>query len=117
MKILIIVNDPPYGTERLYNAMRLATNLQKRHESVELTVFLLGDAASGAKSGQQTPNGYYNVERMLANVQRKGARILVCGTCMDARGLADTDLIDGATRSSMDVLTDETFHADKVLVF
>lgn len=24
MRTLIIINDPPYGTERLYNGMRLA---------------------------------------------------------------------------------------------
>jgi uncharacterized protein involved in oxidation of intracellular sulfur len=117
MKTLIIINDPPYGTERIYNAMRLATNLLAKHEQVELTVFLMGDAASGAKSGQQTPNGYYNVQRMLANVIRKGARVLVCGTCMDARGLTAGDLIEGSSRSTMDELTEETFNADKVLVF
>jgi uncharacterized protein involved in oxidation of intracellular sulfur len=65
MKILIILNDPPYGTERVYNGLRLAMNLQKEHADVELSVFLIGDAASAAKSGQQTPNGYYNVEQCL----------------------------------------------------
>jgi uncharacterized protein involved in oxidation of intracellular sulfur len=65
MKILLILNDPPYGTELVYNGLRLAMNLQKNHEQVELSVFLMGDAASAAKSGQQTPNGYYNIERML----------------------------------------------------
>ena len=117
MKILIILNDPPYGTERVYNGLRLAMNLQKQHEQVELSVFLLGDAASAAKSGQQTPNGYYNVERQLASVARKGAKVLVCGTCMDARGLTQADLLDGASRSTMDELTQETVDADKVLVF
>ena len=117
MKILIILNDPPYGTERVYNGLRLAMNLQAKHDHVELSVFLLGDAASAAKSGQQTPNGYYNVERMLASVSRKGAKVLVCGTCMDARGLTDPDLVAGATRSTMDELTQATVDADKVLVF
>ncbi len=117
MKILMILNDPPYGTERVYNGLRLAINLQAKHEQVELSVFLLGDAASAAKSGQQTPNGYYNVERMLASVARKGAKVLVCGTCMDARGLTQEDLLDGANRSTMDELTQETVDADKILVF
>ena len=117
MKILIILNDPPYGTERVYNAMRLAMNLQKKNQDVELSVFLMGDAAGAAKSGQQTPNGYYNVERMLASVARKGAAVLVCGTCMDARGLTVPELIEGASRSTMDELTQATVDADKVLVF
>jgi uncharacterized protein involved in oxidation of intracellular sulfur len=117
MKILIILNDPPYGTERVYNGMRLAMNLQKKHEDIELSVFLMGDAASAAKSGQQTPNGYYNVERMLASVARKGAAVMVCGTCMDARGLTAPELVEGASRSTMDEFTQATVDADKVLVF
>lgn len=117
MKILMILNDPPYGTERVYNGLRLAMNLQRRHENVELSVFLLGDAASAAKSGQKTPDGYYNVERMLASVARKGAPVLVCGTCMDTRGLTALELVDGASRSTMDELTQATVDADKVLVF
>ncbi|MBW4077109.1 MAG: hypothetical protein HIU84_01065 [Acidobacteria bacterium] len=117
MKILIVLNDPPYGTERVYNGLRLAMNLQAKHEQVELTVFLMGDAASAAKSGWQTPNGYYNVERMLASVARKGAAVLVCGMCMDARGLTQDDLLEGALRSTMDALTQATVDADKILVF
>jgi len=117
MKILIILNDPPYGTERVYNALRLAMNLQKNHSDIELSVFLLGDAASAAKSGQQTPDGYYNVERMLASVARKGSPVLVCGTCMNVRGLTDLELVVGASRSTMDELAQATVDADKVLVF
>ncbi len=117
MKNLMIINDPPYGTERMYNGLRLATNLLDKHEGTELSIFLMGDAASGAKAGQQTPNGYYNVERMLKNVIRKGGRVLVCGTCMDARALADTDLLEGGVRSTMDELGALTVEADKVLVF
>lgn len=117
MKILMVLNDPPYGTELVYNGLRLATNLTAKHEDVELSLFLMGDAASAAKSGQQTPNGYYNVERMLANVVRKGGTVKVCGTCMDARGLTDAELLEGATRSTMDELTELTYNADKVLVF
>lgn len=117
MKILVILNDPPYGTERVYNGLRLAANLLAKHEGIDLTVFLLGDAASSANSGQQTPNGYYNVERMLASVIGKGGHALVCGTCMDARGLSEADLGAGAQRSTLDELTNLTVEADKVLVF
>ena len=117
MKILMILNDPPYGTERVYNGLRLAIRLLAKHEETEMTLFLLGDAANAAKSGQKTPNGYYNVERMLAGVTLKGGAVKVCGTCMDARGISDAELMEGALRSSMDELTELTFDADKVLVF
>jgi uncharacterized protein involved in oxidation of intracellular sulfur len=113
----MILNDPPYGTERVYNGLRLATNLLAKNEEVVVSVFLLGDSASGAKSGQQTPNGYYNVERMLTSALRKGATVRVCGTCMDARGLTSTELVEGAARSTLDELTELTVNADKVRVF
>jgi len=120
MHILMILNDPPYGTERVYNGLRLAINLlakQAEPGDLALDVFLMGDAASASKAGQQTPNGYYNTEKMLISVLRKGGTVKVCGTCMDARGLAESDLVTGATRSTMDELSALTMATDKVLVF
>jgi uncharacterized protein involved in oxidation of intracellular sulfur len=118
MKTLFILNDPPYGTERCYNALRLAHALAKNEPSVEITVFLMADSVLCAKKGQKTPEGFYNVERMIRRVLLgKSGKVLLCGTCMDARGLADADLVDGATRGTMDELAAETTAADKVLVF
>lgn len=117
MTTLFILNDPPYGTERVYNGLRLAANLQRLDEGHDVVVFLMGDAASAAKAGQKVPEGYYNVNKMLGNVVRRNGRILVCGTCMDARGLTQDDLVPGANRSTLDELTQETLAADKVLVF
>ena len=51
MKILVILNDPPYGTERSYNGLRLAGALSKR-EGVEVRVFLFGDAVGCALGGK-----------------------------------------------------------------
>lgn len=113
---LFILNDAPYGTERSYNALRLATSLAK-NEAETVRVFLMGDAAACARSGQKVPQGYYNAGDMLVIVARKNAEIGVCGTCMDARGLADTDLVEGAKRSTLAQLTEWTACADKVLVF
>lgn len=73
-KTLIILNDPPYGTERSYNGLRLANALSKG-EADEVRVFLLGDAVACAHRGQQTPNGWYNLERMLKGASRHGAAI------------------------------------------
>jgi uncharacterized protein involved in oxidation of intracellular sulfur len=116
MKTLIIVNDPPYGTERCYNALRLANALVKREDQT-VRVFLMGDAAGCAKAGQNLPQGYYNLERMLKLVANKGGEVGVCGTCMDARGLAADELTQGTHRGTLEELTDWTVWADKVLVF
>lgn len=117
MKHLILLNDPPYGTERSYNGLRLAHALAKHDPEAEVTVFLMADAVLCAKSGQKTPDGYYNLERMLRRVLSAGGRVLMCGTCLDARGLAAGEMLDGAARSSMDELAEATLAADKVLVF
>jgi len=114
MKTLFIINDPPYGTERLYNGLRLAHALIKNGH--EVIVFLMADAVISAKTGQKTPDGYYNTERMLRPVITKG-KVLLCGTCMDARGLAGNEILAGAERSTMNVLAQETELADKVLIF
>lgn len=116
MKTLFILNDPPYGTERSYNGLRLAGVLAKR-EGEEVKVFFIGDAASCAKRGQTTPNGFYNIERMMKAVAVGSGELGVCGTCMDARGMTDEELMKGAHRSSMDELTDWTLWADKVITF
>ena len=117
MNVLFILSDPPYGTERCYNALRLANALAKHDPATEVTVFLMADAVSCGRKGQKTPDGYYNLERMLKRFAVGKHRLLLCGTCMDARGLTEADLIEGARRSTMDELAQATVTADKVIVF
>ena len=117
MNTLLILNDPPYGTERCYNALRLAHNLLKQEPDGPVTVFLMADAVLAAKAGQKTPDGYYNMERMLKRIVTGKGRVLLCGTCMDARGISDGEIMEGAHRSTMDELGGATLAADKVLVF
>ncbi len=116
MKILFIINDPPYGTERCFNALRLALALLKGEVQPEVSIFLMADAVLAGKSGQETPVGYYNLETMLKGVIRQ-AEVVLCGTCMDARGVVENELVAGATRGTMPQLADLTLAADKVLVF
>lgn len=145
MKTLFILNDAPYGSERTYNGLRLAGAVAKQEGSEkllmeplairlgeqttlakslvmaghpnEVRVFLIGDAASSAHRNQKVPQGFYSIEVMLGNVLRHGGKAGVCGTCMDARGLADSELADGTHRSTLAELAEWTVWADKVLVF
>ena len=116
MKILVLVNDPPYGTERCYNALRLAGSLAKRDDA-DVRVFLMGDAVGCAMAGQVLPNGYYHLDRMLASALRQGAEVGLCGTCMDARAIDEGEIVEGARRSSLEELTDWTLWADQVVTF
>ena len=75
----------------------------------------MGDAVGNAVAGQSTPDGYYNVERMLTLALRKGAAVHLCQTCMQARGVEAEDLIEGAEVGSMSGLAQWTLEADKVI--
>lgn len=116
MKTLFILNDAPYGSERSYNALRLAGILSKV-DGEEVKVFLIGDAASCAKSGQKVPEGFYNIEVMLGWVVRNRVGVGACGSCMDARAITDPEIIEGIHRSSLAELASWTQWADKVIVF
>ena len=113
MQTLFILNDAPYGSERSYNALRLAKTLAKR-DGEAVRVFLMGDAVACAKAGQKVPDGYYNAGDMVRMV---GGEVGLCGTCMDARGIAADQLVDGARRGTLLELASWTAEADKVLVF
>lgn len=117
MNILFIINDAPYGTEKAYNALRMAMTLQKEHADVEVRVFLMADAVTCALPNQGTPQGYYNVERMLKAVINRGGHVKACGTCCEARGLKSVPLLDGVEISTMSQLCQWTVEADKVLTF
>lgn len=116
-KVLILINDAPYGTEKAYNALRLSMQIQKDYEGTELYVFLMADAVTCALPNQNTPNGYYNIERMFKAVLSKNGKVKLCGSCCEARGIKDVRLIDGAELSTMKELAVLTMECYKVITF
>ena len=117
MKILILINDAPYGTEKAYNAFRLAMTLQKEYKEVEILIFLMADAVGCALPNQITPQGYYNIERMIKSVIHNGGKIKACGSCLDARGLGEIILAAGVEKSNMKEFADWSVSAEKVFTF
>ncbi|MBC8428782.1 MAG: DsrE family protein [FCB group bacterium] len=117
MKTLIIINDAPYGTEKAFNALRMAMTLQKEHTEVEVRVFLLADAVFCALPNQKTPDGYYNIERMLKSIIRKGGEVRICVGCSESRGIDTLDFIEGANLSNMKKFAQWTVDCEKVLSF
>jgi len=120
MKVLIIINDAPYGSEKAYNALRLALTIQKEQKEqgdTAIQIFLMADAVVCALPNQKTPDGYYNVERMLKGLINKGVQVKACGTCADARGLRELTLVAGVESSTMSQLSQWVVEADKVLTF
>lgn len=117
-KILIVINDAPYGTEKAYNALRMAMTLLKEHgDNVEIKIFLLADAVFCGLPNQKTPDGYYNIERMIKSVIKRGAEVRSCGTCSEARGISQINFIEGVHMSNMKEFSQWTVECDKALTF
>jgi len=117
MKVLIIINEAPYGSEKAFNALRIALQLQKEASKPEVRIFLMADAATCAISGQSVPQGYYNIETMVSAVLFQKGKVKICGTCAKARGIKDLKLIEGAELSNMSELGQWIVDSDKVLTF
>jgi uncharacterized protein involved in oxidation of intracellular sulfur len=115
MKFLFVLHDPPYGTERTFNGIRWARETLTNGSGNEVRVFLMGDAVASARQGQKTPDGYYNLERMIRSFVEHGGAVGTCGSCLDARAIGDKDLVKGARRSSMAELGGWTEWADKAI--
>src|ERR1044071_5486067 len=107
MRYLVVLNEAPYGGERTYNGLRLASSLSER-DGVDIKVFLMGDAVATAHGGQKGLAGHYNLQTMLASLSKRGRSIGVCGSCMDARGIDQDSLAGGAVRSAVEELTPGT---------
>jgi len=113
-RFLFVLHDPPYGTERTYNALRWARELLKLDE-VEVKAFLFGDAVVSVMADQKVPAGFYNVGSMVDTLGRRGADVGSCGTCLEARGIKEDQLVPSARRSSMAELAEWTAWADRVI--
>jgi uncharacterized protein involved in oxidation of intracellular sulfur len=115
-RILIIINDAPYGTEKPWNALRLAKALIT--EKLSVSVCLVGDGVSIAKKDQKPPKGFYNLGMMLEELILLGAEAKACRTCTDARGLTESDLISNITVGGfMTYVAKEAAKGSKILSF
>ena len=117
MILTIIVNDSPYGIEKPWNALRLASTSISNDIGMKVRVFLMGDSVVSAKRGQKTPDGYYNMEKMLVSLVSHGVEIKTCGACIDTRGISESDLVEGVERGSMKILATWVKESDRVISF
>jgi uncharacterized protein involved in oxidation of intracellular sulfur len=117
LRLTVIVNDAPYGSEKTWNALRLAGASASAEVGMDVRVFLMGDAVTAAKRGQATPEGYYNLERMLSELAAKGVEGRACGACMKSRGMSDAELVEGVRRGTMMILAGWVKDSDRVVTF
>ena len=91
----MILQSAPYGDEKVWNAFRLVQALTAASIGMKVNIFLTGDAVTTAKKGQKPPKGYYNLENMLKDLLKRGVEVVACNTCTSARGLTQSELIEG----------------------
>ncbi|AAU37626.1 MULTISPECIES: DsrE/DsrF/TusD sulfur relay family protein [Basfia] len=116
-KLLFILNESPYGTEKTFNGLRHAVNLLEEHgKEVEVKVFCFSDAVLAGLSGQN-PNDGPNVQQTLEVLAGLGAEVKLCTSCTKARGITQLPLVKGVSLGTLDDVSDWTLWADKVINF
>lgn len=113
--VTIVLQDAPYGNEKVWNALRLSEALIS--VGMNVRIFLYGDSVISAKKGQVTPTGFYNIADMMAALIKKGAEVRACLTCAKARGIKQEDFIDGTVIGKTLDLAHWVKESEKVMVF
>ena len=115
MKILFLLNDAPYGSDKNYNALRTAIQLQKQDPNIKIWVYLMSDSVTGALPGQKEKTGQYNIGEMLASIVNQGGEVKLCTSCVESRGVSS--VIPEAVVGTLSDLTQWIVEADKTLTF
>lgn len=115
-KILIIINAPPYGSERCLSGLRLATALAGSNAKPQVRIFLMSDATILGLPNQIDGAGN-GLQGMVEQLVGQGVDIRLCRTCALARGLGELPLIAGTTIGTLLELAEATLAADKVITF
>ncbi|MBK4713898.1 MULTISPECIES: DsrE/DsrF/TusD sulfur relay family protein [Tenebrionibacter/Tenebrionicola group] len=115
-KVLIIASGAAYGSESLFNSLRLAIALREQNNAPALKLFLMSDAVTAGLRSQKPAEGY-SIQQMLEILTAQGVAVKLCKTCADGRGITPLPLIDGVEIGTLIELAEWTLAADKVLTF
>ncbi|MBC4011806.1 DsrE family protein [Morganella morganii] len=114
--VLIIANGAAYGSESLFNALRLAIAIKEQDSQVPMNIFLMSDAVVAGLRGQQPKEGY-NLKQMLEILVAQKTDIKLCKTCTDARGITELPLVDGVQVGTLAGLAQWSLDAEKIITF
>ena len=115
-RIVIIANGAAYGSESLFNSLRLAIALREQQSDLDLKLFLMSDAVTAGLRGQKPAEGY-NVQQMLEILTAQQVPVKLCKTCADGRGVSALPLVDGVEVGTLVELAEWALAADRVLSF
>jgi tRNA 2-thiouridine synthesizing protein D len=117
--ITIVVAEAPYGSQRVYTALRLS--LVALHEGHTANLFLMEDAVFTAKAGQQPPElpvgdaGMPNCEALISAAIQEGLTVKACRVCCLERGLKQEEVAPGVELGSMLDLLNWVLRSDKAV--
>ncbi|WP_300003065.1 DsrE/DsrF/TusD sulfur relay family protein [uncultured Cedecea sp.] len=115
-KIVIISSGAAYGSESLFNSLRLAIALGEQTPRPEVKLFLMSDAVTAGINGQKPAEGY-NIQQMLEILTAQGIPVKLCKTCADGRGITRLPLVDGVETGTLVELAEWVVAANNVLTF
>lgn len=119
--ITIMTGDAPYGSQRIYTALRFL--LVALHEGHQANLFLLEDAVFAAKKGQQPSEmpvgsaGMPNCEELLRAAVLEGLKVKACRVCCSERGLRPHEVMEGVEIASMLDLVNWVLESEKSVFF
>jgi len=115
--VLFILNRNPYdGSDVTWNALRLAEQMLKL--DVQTNIFLMNDAVDLARDAARSPEGYFDLGKMLKELIERDVPVKVCGTCKARCGLyKGQPYFDGAQEAKITELAQWVKEADNILSF
>lgn len=111
----VIIYEAPYAKERALSALRFAWTADL--EGNKVRIWLFENGVYLAKKGQKPAQGLTNYGQLLEDLVKGGVEAKACVVCAEARGLAQTDLIDSVKLATVHDLVEWTANSDKVITF
>ncbi len=115
MKTLIILNEGPYSNERSYNGLRTGLQLLSQIKDAEVSYYLFSDSVGCVVKDQKPSATKYNAGELVVELLSKGAKVKLCKSCLDARGV--TNLIEGVEISNLKEYAEWIAISDKIICF
>jgi uncharacterized protein involved in oxidation of intracellular sulfur len=82
-----------------------------------VNIFVMNDAVDITKNNSKPEGFEFDLGAMLEDVEKKGAQIKLCTTCINRCGIAKGQILNATWPGSMKDLVNWTIEAEKVLTF
>lgn len=118
MSVIMILSTKPYdGTDKTWNALRLANNLLEK--KVELKIFLINDAIDLAKDAcRKGENDEHDLVIEMKKVINHGAQVKACANSQNKCGQYKNEFYyDSSLKGTIYDLSDWIIISNKVISF